>query len=124
MNKYSKKFIPYYEEKMYFLGNKHEYCVIAKSQYKRAKITELHHTYIHNTCINRRRFPLLVNSIWNLSPVNHSYHMDNDGWGKIGIYEADWIEKYLADNSDVANVINFSVTDTELLDRVWKWDMI
>lgn len=74
-------------------------CSIADSLDQVAEITELHHTHIHNTKPNRRRYPLLLNSLWNLYGVNHHFHMENPSWspstGRWSLLECDNRERFL-----------------------------
>ena len=79
--------------------NQNGWCAIAESLDKVAEITELHHAHIHNTKPNRKRFPLLINSLWNLYGVNHHYHMANPSWsppkGRWSLMECDKREEFL-----------------------------
>ena len=49
----------------YIYRKQNGWGVIAESKYKVAEITQLHHTHIHNTKPNRKRYPLLIDSLWN-----------------------------------------------------------
>ena len=100
--------IPRYEEKADLLYNKfHGLCQIAMSQDKIAPCTELHHYRVHNTKYNRKKFPLLVNSILNLIPVNHAYHMQKPSFGIITDHQAGLIERYLERNPSTNKFVNF-----------------
>ncbi len=75
------------------------WCAIADSLNEVAEITELHHTHIHNTKPNKKRYPLLINSLWNLYGVNHQFHMANPSWspssGRWSLMECDKRENFL-----------------------------
>lgn len=78
----------------------HGMCAIAFSKDIVEEMEELHHTHIHNTKSNRQRFPLLLNSLWNLYGVSHSLHMSNPSWspstGRWSLMECDQREFFLA----------------------------
>ena len=62
-------------------------CVIAQDMaHMKIPATEIHHARIHNTKWSRKKYPLFINSVFNLKPVCHSFHMMNPSWGK-------WSEK-------------------------------
>ena len=68
-------------------------------------ITELHHC-IHNTKINRKRFPNYIHSLWNLVGVNHWWHLNNGSWGKISLKEADIREAFLKRHPRINKFMN------------------
>jgi len=75
--------MPNYEKKLRYLMRKtHGVCPIAleKDGFSLG-VTELHHI-VHNTKVNRKLFPLLIHSVWNLVAVNHSWHMEYPTWGR------------------------------------------
>lgn len=86
------------------------WCAIAESKNKVAEITELHHTHIHNTKPNRKRYPLLLNSLWNLYGVNHHYHMAFPSWsppaGRWSLMECDRRERFLERHPIIAEKLH------------------
>ena len=74
-------------------------CSIAFSQDLVEEMEELHHAHIHNTKPNRKRFPLLIDSLWNLYGVCHNLHMSNPSWsppeGRWSLIECDKREAFL-----------------------------
>ena len=93
--------IPHYQEKFdYLYTHQSGMCAIAHDNGRLAAINtdgSLHHAGVHNTKPNRARFPLLLNSTWNLVAVNHLWHMRYPSWGKISLLEADRRETFLRD---------------------------
>ena len=70
------------------------YCMCSKDCHKEA--TEIHHK-LSNTKVNRKKFPLFIESIFNLCPINHDCHMSKplptiSEW-KAAIYE-EWLKEY------------------------------
>jgi hypothetical protein len=121
--------IPNYEIKMRFLsevqgGN----CAIAADEGKVAPITELHHR-LHQTKENRKCFPLFINSVLNLTAVNHNFHMQRPSFGKIYLRTALKIERYLSRKTSVNVWCNNPGYgwDGELImlyiDSLKKWDI-
>ena len=41
---------------------------------------DLHHTYIHQTEKNNEKFPLFMHSVFNLSAISHTFHINNNSW--------------------------------------------
>ena len=72
-----------YEAKWAYLTSKTKgICPIAKDKEGWAEpATELHHI-IHNTKVNRKLYPLLIDSVWNLVAVNHYWHMKYPTFGR------------------------------------------
>jgi hypothetical protein len=100
----TKKAIPNYEEMfLYIAGLQGWRCLIALDLEEEAPIQELHHR-LHNTEENRRRYPLFINSVFNLVGVNHAYHMKCSFWGEYSLIEADRIERYLEQNPEVLRI--------------------
>lgn len=66
----------------------------------------LHHYRIHNTKINRKRYPLLIDSLLNLVPVYNAYHINNSSWRKITEYNADKIELFLFNHPKAERFVN------------------
>lgn len=65
------------------LFKKHPYCFIAYEKYQIIETpTEIHHARIHNTKWAKLKYPNFLNSVFNLKPVSHKYHMENPSYGK------------------------------------------
>ncbi len=72
-----------YESKMEWLGKKYNWnCPIAKKYDMIAYPTELHHSHIHNIKWARKKYPLYIDSIWNLLPVHNAWHLSHGSFGK------------------------------------------
>lgn len=72
-------------------GLAHGYCMCSKDCDKRA--TDLHHK-LPNTKVNRRTFPLFIDSIFNLCPANNSCHLHKN-MPKITVRQAAIYEEWL-----------------------------
>lgn len=108
--------IPNYQAKMSYLSAKYRGCCgIAQRFDKYAHITELHHR-CHNTKANRRKYPLFINSVWNLMPVNHDWHMRHGSAGKIFDLEALNRERFLQQHPQIAVIVNFEIPRVEIWD--------
>ena len=64
---------------------------------------QLHHR-LHNERKNRIRFPLFINSVFNVVAVSEKYHTENRNWGKYSVFAADKIEQYIIDNRECAEI--------------------
>lgn len=90
-----------YPEKLKYLLVKQNFnCIIGKIHGHECNGTELHHR-LHNRKENRRRFPLFVNSVFNLWWVSHYWHTMHPSAGKITLMDADEIEMMLSQNSEL-----------------------
>lgn len=73
----------------------HGYCMCSKGCTKRA--TEIHHK-LPNTKPNKSKFPLFIESIFNLCPINNCCHLNGIipkiGWHEAAIYE-EWLRNYV-----------------------------
>ncbi len=100
--------IPNYQAKFEYLYLKQNgRCAIATSHGRIAAITELHHAGRHNTGADRKLYPLLVNSLWNLVAVNHLWHMKYPAWGKQkGTEWASKREAFLGRHPRIAKKLN------------------
>lgn len=105
--KQAPKQINNYEAKLrHIIWKQEACCAIAAETGITAPITELHHAGVHNTKINRKRFPLLIHSLWNLRGVNHNIHLCNGSWGKISLIEADKREAFLQRHPMIAKKLH------------------
>jgi len=95
--------IPFYEEKFEYLRGKQNVsifkgvCAISMTLIKNGirPMTELHHAGIHNTKTNRKLYPILIHSPFNLVGVDKWYHEQYRNFGKKSKVWADRIEKFL-----------------------------
>jgi hypothetical protein len=67
------------------------YCGCSKECGEKA--TQLHHK-LSDTIINRKRFPLFIDSVFNACPINHNCHLTKP-LPKISEHEAEVYEEYL-----------------------------
>ena len=114
MNRRSFPLIPLYEKKFQYLIERQKrkegliYCPIHFEEsgfYKPPDV--LHHTLIHDRDINHRRYPHLINSLLNLTPVWNSLHIWRGSWGKISEYNSDKIESFLRRHPQASDFVNF-----------------
>jgi len=96
-----------YEKKWtYLLRRQHGICPIGKAKDGWAEApTELHHR-CHRIGWAVRRFPLFMDSVWNLMAVNHNYHMQWPSFGKISYEEAARRERFLQRHPMIARAVN------------------
>lgn len=96
-----------YSEKFAYIFKKQSgCCAIAKSKGKIAQMTELHHAGVNNSKVNRRLYPLFIDSVWNLIGVNHDYHLQSGSFGRISFLEAEKRERFLERHPVIAKKIN------------------
>lgn len=76
----------YLWKKLYLMRKYNYICPIAKSEGVVISLnyhnTDLHHYRIHNTKGNRKKYPLFIDSILNLMPVSHYWHLKRGGFGE------------------------------------------
>ena len=74
-----------YEQKFKYLANRQNWlCPIGLKKYGRKDpVHDLHHRICHNTKLNRKKYPLFIDSMLNLQPVNHDNHLNNPSWGGV-----------------------------------------
>lgn len=83
------------------------YCIITYNRSGKYKSPDaLHHYLVHDTKINRRRYPLLLDSLMNLLPVVNAYHIWNSSWGKISEFQADKVETFLFNHPKAHRFVN------------------
>ena len=58
------------------------------------QLSDLHHR-LHNTKVNRRCFPLFIDSMLNLVAVSHAWHLQRPHYGRISEYTARRMERTL-----------------------------
>jgi hypothetical protein len=98
------KTIPHAKEKADYL-KKHQHWQCPMSGLT-LHLTDLHHAGIHNSKVNRKKYPLFIHSLMNLKLINHKYHMENGSWGKISYLEADKRERFLERHPLIAKFVN------------------
>lgn len=84
-------------------------CAIADSMGIYSDPHELHHAGVPNTKINRKLYPLLIHSIWNLKIVNHWLHMTHGSFGRMSVREARSREAFLEAHPCIAKRLNMEV---------------
>ena len=103
-----KKGMPHYDDKFEYLANKQKWiCPISQYCHKPIMIDKvLHHYRVHNDKYNRKKYPLLLNSMLNLMPVNNDYHLAHPSFGGITDYQADKIERFLEKHPRISSWVN------------------
>ena len=100
-----------YHAKQFYLTRKQKgMCPIAKAHGETAAPQELHHR-LHNTKINKRLYPLFIDSVWNLMAVDHDWHMMYGSFGKISVLEAEKREAFLERHPMIAAAVNMGGAD-------------
>ena len=99
--------IAHYDRKFYYLKYRQGgLCPIAKEKKMWAESPrELHHR-CHRTKWAIKKFPLFINSVWNLVAVCHWAHMQWGSYGKISWLEAERREAFLKRHSMIARAVN------------------
>lgn len=101
------KRVPNRLAKVEYLSLKQGFCCeIAKNKGYYANCDEIHHAMIHNTKVNRKLYPRLVHSLWNLMLVSHNEHMRNGSYGRISNREAAKREAFLRRHPCIAKKLN------------------
>lgn len=97
----------YYREKWEYLISKHSrFCPIAWQQEDiLIPATELHHL-AHQTKWRRKKYPLFIDSLLNLRPVNNAWHLSNPSWGKISDFQAKKWERFLKRHKKACVFVN------------------
>ena len=81
-------------------------CAIAASMNRHADTHDLHHAGVANTIVNRKLYPRLIHSLWNLKLVNHWAHIQNPSFGRISYREARKREAFLEAHPCIAKKLN------------------
>ena len=91
----------HYETLFNYLANRQGWsCAIALNRAGwRTRPDCLHHARKHNTKINRRRWPVFIDSVFNLVAVkNDPWHVQYRNWGCwTGHMQADRYERFLSE---------------------------
>ena len=96
-----------YEAKFKWLADKYHWiCPIAKAYGKYRQVTELHHSHIHNTKIFKKLYPLFIDSLWNLIPVNNAWHLKYGSFGKWPEERVSRCEIFLQRHKKIAEYLN------------------
>lgn len=98
MKQYTQKFA-------YLLRRQHGNCAIA-AEYDGAAAPDSIHHRLHDTKVNRQKYPLLIDSLWNLLAVNADWHMMHPSFGAIRTLEADRREAFLRRHPMIAEALN------------------
>ena len=77
-------------------------CAIAQAHGDWAAPTERHHARIHDKRWVRARYPLFVDSVFNLMLVDHGQHMQHGGFGKWPEKKVEWYERRMRANPALA----------------------
>ena len=80
-------------------------CPIAKEQGEIARVDALHHRH-HQTKWARKKFPLFIDSMFNLMPVNNAYHLIRGSYGRISELQAMKYEMFLQRHPKIAAFVN------------------
>lgn len=99
--------IAHHYEKLQYLSYKQRgECPIARAKNNiELQPTELHHRY-PRTKLGLRRFPLFIDSVWNLMAVSHRGHMEWGSYGRIKWGEAERRERFLERHPAIARAVN------------------
>jgi len=90
----------------YLLYRQRGLCPIAKQKDGFAQPpSDLHHR-CHRTKWATKRFPLFIDSVWNLMAVNHFWHMMWPSYGKISWLDAEKREAFLRRHPMMARAVN------------------
>lgn len=102
-----------YEKKFAYLLRRQGGCCPIAATKKRWAVTptELHHR-LHNLKWARKKFPLFIDSVWNLMAVCHWAHMEWPSYGKISYLEAERREAFLQRHPLIARAVNME-NDTD-----------
>lgn len=97
--------INYTEKALYLYHYQHARCPVCHCYFVEGK-ADLHHK-MRNTAGNRKRYPLLIDSIMNLQLIPTECHINKHGsCGKMTDIEAEKIERYLSQNPVIAEYVN------------------
>jgi hypothetical protein len=80
-------------------------CILAKARGQWAPIVQYHHR-LHDTLPNHMRFPLLINSMWNLVGVSVDPHMEQPSALGMSVREAESRERWLQRHPRAAAWLN------------------
>jgi hypothetical protein len=89
----------------YLIRRQNGNCAIAVAYDGAAAPDSLHHR-LHNTKVNRKKYPLLIDSLWNLVAVNMAWHMQHPSFGGMWPREALSREAFLGRHPMIAAALN------------------
>ena len=96
-----------YPEKFMYLAERIGWSCCIASHYGEADIvTDLHHYRIHNLKWVRKKYPLFVDSLLNLMPVNNAWHLQHGSFGKIPEIDVAKYERFLERHPKIAKWVN------------------
>ncbi len=91
----------------YLLRRQNGICPIAKAKDGWAEApTSLHHR-CHQAKWAKKKFPLFIDSVWNLMAVNFHWHTQWPSFARISHMEAQKREAFLQRHPAIARVVNF-----------------
>ena len=110
-----------YKSKFLYLAIRQNWqCPIA-TKYGYSRIcTELHHK-LHNTKVNRKKYPLFIHSLLNLVAVNHDMHMAHPSYAKISNLQAGKYEAFLKRHPKIYEFVNGNFDIDYPEGRKWKY---
>ena len=98
--------IPHYEAKMIYLyQHQKAKCAITGLTLLQACKCDLHHG-MHNSKWARKKFPLFINSLFNLFLVHHDEHMKHPSACKVTEIEATRYERFLEKHPLCESLVN------------------
>jgi len=100
----------YFKKRIYLLRRQKGCCPIANAKGQWAKPAEIHHR-LSNSKVNKKLYPLFIDSVWNLYCVNWDWHMMYPSFGKITVLEASKREKFLQRHIKIAKYLNMNYED-------------
>ncbi len=75
---------------------------------------DLHHSSVHNGKWQRRKYPLFIDSVWNLRLVWHDQHMARGSHGKRTDYYCEKVESFLERHIRISEWVNNPITSNIL----------
>lgn len=117
--------IEYYQAKFDYLQRHRQrqgmcWCPIAWERFGVIKNPNaLHHTKVHNMEWTRDLYPLLLNSMMNLTPVWNPAHIQYPSWGKVSDIELENLEAFLRRHPVYAMWVNNLVREPLEVAVIW-----
>lgn len=100
-----------YAEKMQYLYKHQEYkCLICGQFLTIQEGLDLHHKY-SNTKHGKRKYPLFINSLLNLSLLHSTCHLNKCGGLRITDYNASRYERFLEKHKNISEWLNNPLTE-------------
>jgi len=100
--------IPNYPEKlMYLYKHQNHKCDICNRIISFNQSLDLHHKF-SNTKWGKKKYPLFINSLLNLSLVHGACHLNKVGRLRITDYNANRYELFLKRHKKISDFVNFN----------------